>query len=129
MRLSDANISVDVNALAQQLAKIAGPIAQHGWEVYVKQQVIIGWQEAVASSFLLLLAIACAVVVVLILRDLRKEQKEHPNMETVDHYGFTALFVGIGLILFMFALGFGMDSFSHLANPEYGAIQGILGRN
>ncbi len=43
------SVTVDVNKLAEQLVKVAGPITKAGWEIYLRQQYIEGFQDLFAA--------------------------------------------------------------------------------
>lgn len=145
----DGNVSVDVNKLAEQLAKIAGPIAQHGWEVYVRQQYVIGVQQLVGAGVLLLVAIGCVLAAAWAVRS-HDRQIDRYDRELAEWTKFDSakrlrstkpsspdcaaellvlvLFGLIGVVAIIVAVCLASDAFAHFYNPEYGAIQGILGR-
>src|SRR5438445_690816 len=108
--------TVDVNQLADQLAKIAGPIAKQGWEIYVRQQYVIAAQELTAAAVALAL-LASSV--------LRSTPEDYGND---DRYGVTVLLSVIAVIAAIAAILWIGDAVAHFVNPQFYAIQGILGR-
>lgn len=134
--------NIDVNKLAEQINGIVEkltPLAAHVWEVYVRQQYVIGYQQ-LAMAFLLLVMIAagaCVIAKILMAwqRDekawnrVHDEGKRYGEKFDDESYMIGVVVTGVVCLLLIFPLiGFAIDGFGHLANPEYGAIQGLLNR-
>lgn len=136
-------ITVDVNKLADQLKQIAGPIAKQGWDIYLRQQYVIGWQEIAMATISLIVLVICAISFVWAVRsatarddayneavkDWQKPSYSKPDAPDATGEVATMIAAGVfGLVAFFGLLMWSMDGFAHLFNPGYGAIQGILGR-
>lgn len=119
------DVSVNVNQLADELGKVAGPMAQHGWEILVRQQYVIGVQQLILA---MLGSIVLGLGIHLIRRGIayprgtkydKEDWREEAIMLTIA--GVVASIIGT-----IAAILFGADAIAHLVNPEYGAIQEIF---
>lgn len=127
--LLDANVNVDVNKLADQLAKLAGPIAAHGWEVYVRQQYVEGFQNLFSAAILLAISVGLLIWIKVQLYPWAENYEYDDKKDDGMAYLVPAI---VGVVAMACAFFFLLNlswAIGHLVNPEYGAIQEILGRD
>jgi hypothetical protein len=117
------NINVDINKLVEQLKDYAGPLAQHGWEILVRQQYIQGIQEMIWAVALLLF-----VVVGYIFGKKLWKWAGTVRLGTEDQgiqYIPAVITWVVSVILVFVSVGLISDGIAHLLNPEYYAVQQI----
>lgn len=130
---------MDINQIANTLQKIVGPIAREGWDAYVRQQYVIGIQEVVWAIIVFVGGLVAAVVATKARRALKKFDDEKEAFKKTNGYypswgtnedAFVTLFVSLiaVAVIIIIDVALCVDAFGHFFNPEYGAIQGILGR-
>jgi hypothetical protein len=111
----------DINNLINTLAEKLGPLGKVVWDSYIRQQIVIGCDELVWAVVLAGVAIGAVTVTVHCWRDEEFNSENGP-------VGFFVVGCVIAPTAFLAALGLGLDAVGHLANPQYGAIQALLGR-
>ena len=140
-------MDVDVNKLVDQLQKIGGPIVDRVLEVYTRQQYNVGITEVATGSIQLVFAILLSVAAVIAFRKCIHWSAVHAKAYSIrytaaevdDSCGeaefkcwiyasISGASVIIAIILFVIS-GLSLnDGILHLMNPQYYAIQEILGR-
>jgi ABC-type multidrug transport system permease subunit len=91
----------------RELIDVLKELAPEVWGIYMKQQVITGYEMLGFSLLLLLVSIFCGI-------------KAHNEDETI--------FWVISILVLAMSVLIGMGGAEHLINPEYFAIQSLLGR-
>jgi len=132
MRTFLDGVTVDVNQLAQQLAKIAGPVAQKSWEAYVRQQYVEGWQNVFAALIFGVILFGLVVWGSKLVSWAKNYEYGDFSVFGPRDAGMPNVLVVLPFILAGFALIFALLNmswaFAHFYNPGYGAIQDVLGR-
>lgn len=117
------DVNVDINKLVEQIKQYAGPVAQHGWEILVKQQYIQGIQQ-------LIWAVALFILVIVSYRLGWRLWKWAGTVEldyTNDGIQWIPCVIAwiISAILVITSIALLSDGVAHLLNPEYYAVQQI----
>lgn len=121
--MSYLDVNVDINKLVEQIKQYAGPVAQHGWEILVKQQYIQGVQQ-------LIWAVACVALAIVSYRlgwrlwrwaDTVKLDYENDGVQ----YILPVLSWIVAIIVAIVSVALLTDGVAHLLNPEYYAVQQI----
>lgn len=123
------NIGFNVNQLAQQFAKFAGPLAKQGFELAVRQQYVIAVQDFVTAALCVILAFALAKYTQHLWRPVRLEHgKDIANQDEFILFGGTTALIVMpvaSVISFIVAVTEINDGVAHLINPGWYAIQQI----
>lgn len=132
--------SGEINKIVDTLAQKLGPMAQQVWDAYVRQQYVIGIQQIVIGSIMLLGVIGCGVVIRLAWRHYQRENAKFEATKKNGGYGYgsgpdgegevgiSAAAGVIGLVLLAVGMLLVAEGIGHIVNPAYGAVQGLLGR-
>lgn len=149
-------MNVDVNKLVDQLQQIGGQLVTHVLRVYIRQQFNIGITELVIGVLQALVAIILAVTTIILIRKVIHWWAEWSEAETslkndfpytnspgrndvamrkenAEVRGWVAGILAavtgcVGFVLAIVSVNTLYDAVLHLLNPEYFAIQQILGR-
>lgn len=112
----------EIEQILDMLAEKLGPYAEMVWGVYVRQ-VYVGVAKDV---FLALLFFACGAAGVWLIKMFIGKWKKGKSYD--DCWDIAAI-ITLVVTVFCFALGFlGLSGLFNLLNPEYHAIQMLLGR-
>ena len=112
-----------IEQIVDMLAEKLGPIGAEVWAVYVRQ-VYVGIAE---SAFVALLCLVGAAALSWLTRHLLRKRAKAGSYDQID-YEFALMFV-LGALAFIVVVG-GCAALGlfRLLNPEYYAIQMLLGR-
>lgn len=117
------NVNVDINKLVEQLKNYAGPLAEHGWEVLVRQQYIQGIQEFIWAVALVIIAI-CAIILGFKFWKWAKKVEINSYNEGLQYILPVMTWI-VSVIMIFIAVGLTSDGVAHILNPEYYAVQQI----
>lgn len=123
--MNDKLIEKGLSLVDKAVAKI-GAGAEHGYTLYVKQQIIEGSVYSIASLIILIL---CIVVMYKCGKEWYKlNQKHYRDRSTAEDnnlFMFGA-FIVVAVIIGVICIPVLINSVIQLANPEYAAIQSII---
>lgn len=115
----DLNLET-IDMIERAVAAMSGP-AQHMWDITVRQQVNSGWLDMVVGF-----ALAGIVAAIIYATNLFVRPFDERDMD-IKCLAW-GLGIGIACIAAAIDLSFFYDGILHLLNPEFYAMQAILGR-
>ena len=117
------NVNVDINKLVDQLQKYAGPLAQHGWEILVRQQYIQGISQIIWAVALIVLSIAGYFFG----KKMWQWGKTIKMGYGDNGWQYTPAVLAwlVTIIMVFVAVALTSDGVAHMLNPEYYAAQNI----
>ena len=100
------------------LAEKAGVAVEHFWPIFVQQQVLDWWSSFALAMFFLVFGVLSLIY------GLRKMK------DPEEFTQYTALWIAGGIATFIgfIVLAFSISDISQVLNPEYHAIESLLGR-
>lgn len=117
------NVNVDINKLVEQLKNYAGPLAEHGWEVLVRQQYIQGVQQIIWAVALLIFVVIGYFLGKKLWKWAGKFELGYGD-QGMQYIPAVVMWVASVILLFV-AVFEVTDGIGHMLNPEYYAVQQI----
>ena len=109
----------ELKAYIDQTTDLMGQAAPHVWELAVRDAVITGWIYVVIST-------ACLVVIAVALRFVLRTVANRSTTSCEED--LMAIVFGSFALIAVLILGvIGVDAVHHLANPEFRALENLMG--
>jgi len=115
------DLNLETLALIERAAAVMSGTAQHLWEIAVRQQVNSGWLDLVVGFVLAGIVAAIIYATKLLVRPIDECDMDIKCLAW-------GLGIGIACIAAAIDLSFFYHGILHLLNPEFYAMQAILGR-
>jgi hypothetical protein len=117
-----------INQVINELAAKLGPLGRTVWDAYVRQQLVVGYQELGFAVVLLVVMIGLLVVARMVWNARAKAHLANPRANLSEYEGGTTGALLSGAVCLCLTLLLVSDGIAHLVNPQYGAVQALLGR-